>query len=121
MFADPQSVTINAVAKSLPAVSRGESASVYRASDELFSMRVSRQLVPKRERFLVELVQKKDNATPFQTTTISQLAKVQLITDIPTFGTAFTDTEVKYICAGLVDWLSGSSYANYLKVLGGET
>jgi len=120
MFADPQSLTINTVAQSLPAVSRGENASIYRKADGLVSLRLSKQ-IGKRQRYLVEAIQTKESTTPFSSISITQSVKVQLIIDIPSVGTAFSDTEVKYVVNALTDWLSASSFSNTLKVLGQET
>jgi hypothetical protein len=57
MFADPQSVTINAVPVSLPRVSIGASDATYRAADETVQMRISHQSTKGRKRRMVRLDQ----------------------------------------------------------------
>lgn len=123
MFADPQTVTVNSVAKTLPAISRGENQSIYRASDEAWTLRISKNIANQRERLLVEVVQLKDAVTA-QALGLAQqdiTSKVQLIIDHPRSNVGFSDTELKNQVQALCDWLSASSYAATLKVLGQET
>jgi len=123
MFADPQTVTVNSVAKTLPTISRGENQSVYRAADEAWTLRISKNIANNRERLLVELSYLKDASIAFALGLAQQdvIAKVQLIIDHPRSNVAFTDTEMKNQVQALCDWLSASSYAATLKVLGQET
>lgn len=63
MLADPQSVTINAVAQTLPAVARGVNTSTYRKDDQTVGLSVSHQY-GKRTRRTVRLDYSKIVADP---------------------------------------------------------
>lgn len=116
MLADPQSVTINAVAKSMPATQRNGLSSVYGTSDNEFTFKVSHQPTSSRERHMVRLDQRKIAADPISTLNFQANLGVYLVIDQPLAG--FTDTEIDYLVQGLKGWLSS---ANVLKVLGGES
>lgn len=116
MFADPQSVTVNAVAKSLPAISRDENASTYRMDTGDYELVISRTF-GKRNRFVVRLNAKKIAADPLTASNnLEYRMSTYLVLDAPPVG--YTNTELKDIALGLVGWLTS---ANVLKVLGGET
>jgi len=116
LFADPQSVTINAVAKSLPAIARDDTSSTYRMDTGDYELVVSRQF-GKRNRFSVRLNAKKIAADPLASANnLEYKMSVYLVIDVPPVG--YTNTEAKDIALGLAGWLTS---ANLLKVLGGET
>jgi len=115
-FADPQSVTVNAVAQSLPNISREKSASAYRTSDGVYSLKISSQ-EGKRNRRTVRLDFQKIAADPFEPAVNDKFTgSVYLVVDAPPTG--YTNTEIKDISLGLTGWLTS---ANILKVLGGES
>lgn len=117
MFADPQSVTVNAVAKSLPAISRDENASTYRMDTGDYELVVQRAFGAKRNRFNVRLNAKKIAADPLTSSNnLEYRTSVYFVVDAPPVG--YTNTELKDIVLGLVGWMTS---ANVLKVLGGET
>lgn len=120
MFADPQSITINAVAQSLPAISRGENDSKYLKSDGSVKLTIGHQFRAERNRFTVRVDQTKISADPLVTANNKVYSQsVYIVVDKPTVG--FTDTEAAYLVAALAGWLTASSGANVAKVLGGET
>lgn len=116
MFTDPQSVTINAVAKSMPRVSTGNAESIYATPDENFRMRISHQRVNNRKRHLVRLDQRDIAADPLTAENSYQELGVYLVVDEPLVG--FDDTTIGYLVAGLTAWLTAGNVA---KVLGSET
>jgi len=116
MFADPQSVTINAVPISLPRVLTGTQDATYRNADETVQLRISHQDSKGRKRRMVRLDQTVIAADPFSAENVSQKAGIYLVVDEPAFG--FDDTELDYLVDALVAWLTS---ANIAKVLGGES
>lgn len=116
MFADPQSVTINAVPVSLPRVSVGDSNAVYRSADETVQMRISHLSSKGRKRRMVRLDQTTIAADPLTAENKSQTAGIYCVVDEPEFG--FTDAQLDYLVDALVAWLTSGNIA---KLLGGES
>lgn len=117
-FADPQSVTINGVATSLPRVSSGTDSGKFQTSDGLVVMSISSSY-GKRIRRAVRLAQTKsstDPIVPAQNLVASMSAT--LVVDVPLLG--YTITEEKYIVDALTAWATASSGAKITQLLGGE-
>lgn len=117
MFADPQSVTVNAVAQSLPTISREGKKSVYQKANGEYTLTISHDVSSKRERHLVRLDHRKlvsDPLTPANNVDVS--AAVYIVIDNPVNG--FSDTELGYDVAGLLAWYNAT---NVGKVLGLES
>lgn len=115
MFADPQSVTVNSVAQSLPAIKREDFSSSYRKDDGSYTLVVS-HAEGKRNRRVVRLENRKVAADPLTADNVEYSMSVYLVIDTPPVG--YTNAEAKDIALGLTAWLSS---ANILKVLGGES
>jgi len=115
-FADPQSVTINAVPVSLPRVSIGTSESTYRNADETVQVRISHQSSKGRKRSMVRLDQTVIAADPLTAENAEQKAGIYLVVDEPTWG--FTDAQLDYLVDALIAWLTSGNIA---KLLGGES
>ncbi len=115
-FADPQSVTVNAVAKSMPRIMTGSTDSTYRTADGVFQMRISHQYTKSRSRRMVRLDQTVVAADPLTAVNSSQSAGVYIVIDEPKFG--FDDTTLGYMVEALKGWLTS---ANYNKLLGSES
>lgn len=114
MFPDPQSVTVNAVAQSLPAISRKDLASTYRKDDGSYELIISHQ-EGNRNRRVVRINHRKIAADPLTADNTEYTSSFYLVIDVPPVG--YTLTEMKDIVLGLTGWLTS---ANVLKVLGGE-
>jgi len=121
MLADPQSITYNAVAKSLVAISRGTDGSVYQVTDgsgQTFRLTVSHQY-KSRNRTSVRLDFSKvvaDLLVPANSIVAS--ASAYLVIDQPAMKN-ITDTETGYLVTSLKDWLATGT--NISKVISGET
>jgi len=115
MLADPQSVTINAVATSLPKTNVGPSSSVFTSQDGNTSMTTKQNVTTSRFRREVRLSQKRIAADPISAVNKEIGLSVYLVVDEPRTG--FSDTEIGYLIEALKSWLTS---ANQLKVLGGE-
>jgi len=120
-FADPQSVTINAVANSLPRVVTGGStgrASTYQKDDGLVGLVISHD-VGKRTRRTIRLNHAKIAADPLiSAQNIKYSMSAYLVVDLPPTG--YTVAEAKMIVDGLTAYLTASSGAKVTQLLGGE-
>lgn len=117
-FADPQSVTINAVAQSLPRVSSDHNAGTFQKDDGLVKLVVSHNY-GKRTRRLVRLDHSKIAADPLLAGVNAKFSmSVQLVVDSPTVG--YTVAEAKQIVDALTAYLTASSGARTTQLLGGE-
>jgi hypothetical protein len=117
LFADPQTVTVNAVAQTLAAISREPMASKYREDVGEYELVISHQENAKRNRRVVRLNRRKVTADPFipaQNVEVSH--SVYLVIDAPIAG--FTAAELEDDVLGLGAWLTSTNVA---KVLGGES
>lgn len=118
-LADPQSVTINAVAQSLPRVGDDATTSKYQKDDATFTLDVNHRSSKTRKNIRISLSQDKISADPFvPSVNRADFQSVALLINRPVGG--FTNTEVKDLAKGLCDALSASSYAMLIKILGGE-
>lgn len=116
MLADPQSVTINAVATSLARTQQGPNQNVYTSNDGKTTMTTKQNVTAKRFRREARLGQTKVAADPISAITSEAGFSVYLVIDEPRSG-VFTDTEIGYIVEALKGWLTST---NYNKVLVGE-
>jgi len=104
MLSDPQSVTVNAVAKSMPRVSSTGKSAVYEAADSLYKLTVSHQITAgNRIRSLVRMDHKAVVTNPLDSTNDYDQQSVQIVFDRPSFG--FTSAQLGYDWAGLKAWL----------------
>lgn len=119
MFTDPQSITINAVANTLPRVSVNGSSAVYQKDDGNVKLLVS-HASGKRLRRTARIEFKKTAADPlFPAQNTPYSMSTYIVADVP--ATGFSVTEQKQIVDALVAWLSASSGANITRLLGGES
>lgn len=114
-LADPQSVTINAVAKTLNRIKSDGYSSEYATDDEVFKMKVSHQESKSRTRRMVRLDQRVIAADPLTATNEYKTLGCYLVIDEPEYG--FADADIDYVVQGLKTWLST---ANVLKVLANQ-
>lgn len=119
MFADPQSVTINAVAISLPRVGSGANQGAFAAADGLTKESISHQYGKRNRRVIRFDVQKTitDPMVPAQNVVAS--FATYLVVDAPTFG--YSITEQKQVVDGVLAYLTASSGAKVTQLLGGES
>lgn len=117
MFSDPQTVTVNAVAQVLAAISREKNSSLYREDVAEYELQISHSEGAKRNRRVVRLNHTKVTADPFvPAQNVEVGASIYLVIDHPVAG--FSNTELSNDALGLTAWLT---QANLLKVLGGES
>jgi hypothetical protein len=115
MLADPQSVTVNGSAVSLPRTANGNTTNVYTASDGNTSMTTKQNTTASRFRREVRLSNRKVATDPISAVNKEIGLSVYLVIDEPRTG--FSDAEIGYYIDALKAWLTST---NYGKVLGGE-
>lgn len=117
-FSDPQSITINAVANSLPRVSSGTNSSVYQKDDGTIKLTASHQY-GKRSRRTLRIDHSKIAADPLiSAQNIKHSMSVYVVLDVPVTG--YTVTEQKQIVDALTGYLTATAGANATKLIGGE-
>lgn len=118
MFTDPQSVTYAAVAKSLPAISRGVDSSTYKLFDSgvVYDLSLSHAFA-KRNRVVARLKRSAIVVDPLVTATNFEASATATLTiDFPTVG--LTPADAQILAKALIGWASD---ANLLKLANGET
>lgn len=117
-FADPQTVTINAVANTLPRVGLGNGTGDFRKDDGNVELKFANSY-GKRTRRTVRLNFSKIAADPLVSAqNIKYSMSAYLVVDTPITG--FTVAEAKQIVDALTSYLTASSGSNVTKILGGE-
>lgn len=116
-FTEPLTVTVNAVAKSLPRVSVGNRSAIYEKIADGLRLSIASQ-TGKRVRRNVRLDFTKTAADPLLDGVSKQYSMSSyLVIDHPQVG--FTQLELEQYAQALVDWLDVAG--NLTKVLNGES
>lgn len=119
-FADPQSLTINAVANTLPRVSSGANSGVFMKDDGNVALRVSHQYGAKRTRRTIRVDHRKIAADPLLSGANNQYSmSTYLVVDTPT-GAGYTVAEAKAIIDAFTAYLTAATGAKVTQLLGGE-
>lgn len=119
-LADPQSVTINAVAQTLPRVSTGTNTSEYKKDDGTVSLSVTHQY-GRRTRRTGQLRHKKIAADPLTAgINVEAGVSITLVVDTPKVN-FYSNTELKQIIDGFLAYYTASSGAKVTQLLGGES
>jgi hypothetical protein len=120
MLTDPQSITHNAIALSLPrqGTSQPERLGKFATSDGNFEFTVRQDKTSNRFRREVRLTQRKVAADPISALNKELSASVILVIDEPRFG--FSDAELALLSKALIDAYTASTYAMQVKLLSGE-
>lgn len=121
MFSDPQSVTVNAVAQSMPRIGSGDNRGVFQKDDATYKLDLSHTYDRGRARRLVRFTNSKVATDPLLSGVNTRVsANVYMVIDHPTNGT-YTNAELKLIVDGFLAYLTASSGANVTKIIGGES
>lgn len=117
-FSDPQTITINAVANSLPRTGTTGTASSYRKDDGLVALTISHSY-GKRTRSSIRLDHSKVAADPLiSAQNIRYSMSVYAVIDRPITG--YTVAEAKLVCDSLFAYLTATAGSNVTKALGLE-
>lgn len=118
-FADPQSVTINAVAQSMPRIASGVNTGAFQTNDSFVSLSVSHQYGKDRTRRQIRLNQDKITTNLYTPSINSRYSmSVYSVVDIPNAG--FSIAEQKFLTDAFFAYLTASSGAKVTQLLGGE-
>jgi len=118
MFSDPQTITVNSVAQTLPRVSSGEFNGQFRGPDGVYTLSI-KHTAGKRDRSVVRLDTRKLGANPLDPAkNLPYTASSYLVLDAPPGFTGFTGTELENTVKALVAYLSA---ANVTKFVGKES
>jgi len=108
MFSDPQSVTVNGAAKSMPRVENDGKKSVYQMNDETFKLIISHQPTGSdRVRSMVRIDQRAVVADPLTSVNDYETLTYYVVVDRPSVG--FTSAQLGYLVAGLNTWLDSTA------------
>jgi hypothetical protein len=116
-FADPQSVTINSVAQSLPRISSGVNTGTFQKDDSTVKLAVNHQYGT-RTRRQIRLDHKKIAPDLFLDANVEYSMSAYLVIDVPKVG--YTIAEQKQIVDALTAYLTASTGAKVTQLLGGE-
>lgn len=117
MFNDPQSITLNGTASSLPRTSSGVTSGQFNTPDGTAILKIS-HAVGKRARRTVRLEHAKIAADPLTSANTKYSMTAYVVVDVPPVG--YTVAEAQAVVAGLTKWLTDTSGSNVAKLLGGE-
>jgi len=120
-YADPQTITIDAVTSSLPRVSVGENRSSYRSNDGLITLSASHQYGKRTRRVLRVDVSSLAVSDAYTGLGKDESMSIYLVADLPRYSETFDPTYVKKVFDGFNTQLHASSDALITKLLGGES
>jgi len=106
MLTDPQSITVNAVAQSMPKTESSGTSSVYEKADGTFRLKISHQTSKGRVRSLARFEQRAVVADPLTAVNDYETLVFYVNIDRPEVG--FTSTQVQQLVAGFSTWLNGT-------------
>lgn len=107
MFTDPQSVTVNSVAQSMPRVATTGKQTTYQKADESFKLTIGHTPSGKRIRSLARLDQRAVVADPLTAVNDYETLSFYVVIDRPNYG--FTMTQVEQLIAGFKTWLDNTA------------
>jgi hypothetical protein len=117
MFADPQSVTVNAVAQSMARISSKDTSSIYSKSDQTFKLTVSHTPSKDRVRSMARIDQRAVVTNPLDSTQSDyDTLSVYTVIDRPNYG--FTTAQIEQLVTGFQAWLTTG---NVDKLIGMES
>jgi hypothetical protein len=118
-YADPQTITINAIAKTLPRTGSGLDSGTFTKDDQEVKLSISHAYGKRVRRTL--RVDHQKIATDTLDPSINTLygMSVYIVVDVPKVG--YTVAESKQVVDGLTAYLTASSGARVTQLLGGES
>lgn len=119
MFADPQTITINAVPITLPRIGMSLDSGAFQKDDASYKESIS-HAYGKRTRRTIRLDAKKLGPDVMDSSLqVPYTMAVYAVVDVPTVG--YSLVEQKQICDGFLAYLTASSGAKVAQFLGGES
>jgi hypothetical protein len=99
MFSDPQSITVNSVAQSMPRVASTGTASTYRKADGTFSLNISHKDSKDRIRSMYRIDQLAVVADPLTAVNDYETLSLYVVIDRPLYG--FSSTQVDQLWSAI--------------------
>lgn len=118
-FADPQSLTINAVAKTLPRTGSGTNSGSFAAADGEVKLSISHNPSAKKVRRVARVDYALIAPDPLTAENTEFPMTAYVVVEAPVRG--LTILQQKYVVDALAAWLTASTGANVTKLLGGES
>lgn len=106
-FSDPQSVTVNAVAKSMPRISSSGTSAIYANSDETFKLTISHTKSKERIRSMARIDQRAIVPDPLTSVNDFETLSFYFVIDRPFVG--FSSSAVEELIVGLKTWLDSTT------------
>lgn len=120
MLTDPQIITINSIAKSMPRVAIGglgsKTGTIYQTSDELVKLTINHTKSNTRVRSVSRVDQRAIVVDPLSSVSDYDSLGIYLVIDRPEYG--FSVAQIDYLVTGYKTWLSSAILA---QLLGGES
>lgn len=118
-FTDPQSITVDGTANSLPRILTGTSTGRFLSPDARIELTVDPRGSKSRRRNVARVYTRRSVADPVvPTAQVTVQSMVSLTIDRPLTGT--TDADIEKDAAALVKWLTDGTNANLKKLIAGE-
>lgn len=111
-FADPQTLTVNTVDKTLNRVKSDGYRSEYLSSDEAYRMTISHQESKGRTRRMVRVDARVVATDPLSSISEYKNLGVYVVIDEPEYG--FADGDIDYVVQALCAWLDAANVAKIL-------
>lgn len=111
-FADPQSITVNAVAQSMPRVSTTGLKSVYQKADDTYKLTIAHDVNAQRIRTVYRVDNKAIVPDPLTAVNDFQTLSMYLVVERPPFG--FSETNVSQLWAGFKDAVNAAGVVTKL-------
>jgi len=105
-FTDPQSVTVNSVAQSMPRVEIKGTSAIYSKADGSFKLTISHTTTKDRIRSMVRIDQRAIVADPLTAVNDYETLSYYTVIDRPNYG--FTQSQVEQLVAGLNAYLTNA-------------
>lgn len=118
-FADPQIITVNAVAQTMPRVSSGLGTGSFVTNDSNFRLEVAHSY-SKRARHTIVFKQRKIAADPLISANNVEFNQSVRVTFDGPLNQGFTVAEQKLLWDGFATWFAATSGAKVTQLLGGE-
>jgi hypothetical protein len=107
MFADPQTVTVNAVAKVMPRIEVKGTSATYQLADKTFTLNLGHTVSKGRVRSLARIDQRAIVADPLTAVNDYETLSFYVVIDRPEAGFSMVQTE--QLIAGLKTWLDNAA------------
>lgn len=107
MYIDPQVVTVNAVAQSMPRISSDGQKAVYQKNDATFTLTISHTQSKDRVRSMARIDQRAIVPDPLTAVNDWETLSFYCVIDRPEVG--FTMVQVEQLVAGFKTWLDNAS------------